>query len=308
MKNYLPKIWKACIDKDYRWLVLASRGFYDAMDDKTYIEKMFKAKMGSELNLSNPRTFSERLQWLKLFDRNPLYTQLVDKYAVREYVKEAIGEEYLIPLLGVYDHPDDIDFNSLPDQFVLKCNHNSGLGMCICKDKNKLDIEKVKNELNKGLKQDYYLTCREWPYKDVPRKIICEKFMQDSKQSDLIDYKIMCFNGEPKYTYVCSDRFTDDGLKITFFDNDWNVVNIRRKNKKTDTSIKKPVKFDDMLVIARKLSKGIPFSRIDLYEINGRVYFGEITFFPASGFSEFEPETADRHLGELFNNNIKGGF
>lgn len=172
-----------------------------------YLRMRFKQRCGRSLNLAEPKTFNEKLQWLKLYNRKPEYTVMVDKYKVREYIAQMIGEEYLIPLLGVWDDPEDIDFDALPNRFVLKCNHNSGLGMCICKDKSKLDITKVKAELRKGLQQNYYLSSREWPYKDVPRKIIAEKYMEDAS-GDLKDYKFYCFNGEMKFVMINSDRNT----------------------------------------------------------------------------------------------------
>lgn len=269
------------------------------VEDKKYLKIQFKDRVGYPLNLEEPQSFNEKLQWLKLYDRNPKYTMMVDKYRVREYVTDKIGSEYLIPLLGVWDNPDDINFNELPEKFVLKCNHNSGTGMCICKDKSKLDIAKVKAELQKGLNQDYYLTSREWPYKDVPRKIICEKFMSNQNHEDggINDYKFMCFGGKVKCSFVCSERFNSDCVKVTFFDRDWNVMPFERHYPKSAVPIQKPANYENMIMIAEKLSEDIPFVRIDLYEINGKIYFGEMTFFPGSGLEEFTPETADYELG-----------
>ena len=181
MSTVIQKINKFITNPQIRFSYLNVLGFYSKTPDDVFLKKAFRVNMHQELNLDNPQTFNEKLQWLKLYNRKPEYTMMVDKYKVREYVADTLGEEYLIPLLGVWDDPDEIDFDALPNQFVLKCNHNSGLGMCICKDKSKLDIEKVKKELKKGLKQDYYLTGREWPYKDVPRKIVCEKFMTNDE-------------------------------------------------------------------------------------------------------------------------------
>ena len=165
INKYIKAVYKVITNKNYRFFILSEKGVYDDMDDENYLKRKYKACLGKELNLDSPKTFNEKLQWLKLYNRKPEYTMMVDKYAVRKYIADTIGEEYLIPLLGVWDNPDDIDFDALPNQFVLKCNHNSGLGMCICKDKSKLDIDKIKAELRKGLQQDYYLTGREWPYK-----------------------------------------------------------------------------------------------------------------------------------------------
>lgn len=295
----------------FRMDYLSNMGFYNNWSDEEYLKKKFKLRIGHDLDLENPVTFNEKLQWLKLHDRKPEYTMMVDKYKVREYIADKLGEEYLIPLLGVWDDPDEIDFDALPNQFVLKCNHNSGLGMCICKDKSNLDIEKVKEELRKGLKQDYYLTGREWSYKDVPRKIICEKYMIDhssqkildneedksGKNDGLNDYKFMCFNGKVLCSFVCSDRFSDDGLKVTFFDKDWNVLPFERHYPKSRKPIPKPFNYKKMIEFSERLAEGIPFVRIDFYEIDHKLYFGEITFFPGSGFEEFTPESADEELG-----------
>lgn len=297
IKKYIYAFNKLLTNKDYRFLILAGQGFYDNMDDEAYLKRKYKACMGKELNLDFPETFNEKLQWLKLHDRKPEYTMMVDKYAVRNYIADTIGEEYLIPLLGVWDNPDDIDFDALPNQFVLKCNHNSGLGMYICKDKRKLDIEKVKDGLRKGLEQDYYLTGREWPYKAVPRKIVCEEYMEDWQAHELIDYKFMCFNGEVKCSFTCSERFSEDGLKVTFFDKDWNIMPFERHYPASKNPSPKPINYDKMICFAERLSKEISFVRVDFYEINGQLYFGELTFFPGSGFEEFTPDIWDFKLG-----------
>ena len=299
VRNIFSNTIKFILDHDYRWQILAVHGKYNNLDDVSYLKRAFKCYMGKELNLDSPKTLNEKLQWLKLYNRKPEYTMMVDKYAVRKYIADTIGEEYLIPLLGVWDNPDDIDFNALPNQFVLKCNHNSGLGMCICKDKSKLDIAKVKAELRKGLKQDYYLTSREWPYKDVPRKIVCEKYMEDCQVHELIDYKFMCFNGAVKCSFTCSERFSESGLKVTFFDKDWNVMPFERHYPASKNPPTKPINYDKMIQFSEKLSKGIPFIRVDFYEINGKLFFGELTFYPGSGFEEFTPEEWDYRLGDF---------
>lgn len=297
----LKKGLRFIFDKRYRFVILANKGVYDNMQDEALLNRKYEAIFGKRLNLDNPQTFNEKLQWLKLYDRNPEYTIMVDKYKVRDYIKEKIGEEYLIPLIGVWDNPDDIDFDALPDKFVLKCNHNSGLGMCICKDKSNLNIENVKSELKKGLAQDYYLTGREWPYKNVPRKIIAEKYMTDtSDSSDFTDYKFFCFNGYVDCVMVCLERSSGD-TKFYFFDSNWNLkrLNTRGKNAPDGFTISKPSQMDKMFEIAAKLSKGLPFVRIDLYQSNDHIYFGEITFFLDSGFdANLLPET-DKYFGNL---------
>lgn len=298
ISNLINKLKKVVVDENYRCLILSTYGFYNNMPDEKYLKKRFKAQIGKELNLENPETFNEKLQWLKLYDRNPEYTILVDKYGVRDYISKVLGKEYLIPLLGVWNKPEDIDFDKLPDQFVLKCNHNSGLGMCICKDKSKLNIKKVIDELHKGLKQNYYITGREWPYKNVPRKIIAEKYMVDSMEEELKDYKIHCFNGEPKIILVCSKRFSKEGLCEDFYDINWKKLDVKRPNCVSSKEISEPPKnLDKMLEYSKILADKKAFVRIDFYEVNGKVYFGEITFYPASGFETFVPEKWDKILG-----------
>lgn len=265
--------------------------------DKTYIKLVCSSIFGKGFCLDSPQTFNEKLQWLKLYDRKPEYTVMVDKYKARDYIAEKIGAGYLIPMLGVWNAPDEIDFDMLPDKFVLKCNHNSGLGMCICTDKSKLDVKKVKKDLKRGLKQDYYLTGREWPYKDVPRKIVAEQFMK-SDAGGLTDYKIHCFNGEPKLILVCKDRFTSTGLTEDFFTSSWEHLDIRRPtHPNSSAEIAKPEELSEILTLAKQLSEGIPFLRVDFYIIEHKVYFSELTFFPASGFERFVPDEWDDILG-----------
>lgn len=289
--------WKFVVSPNVRFHMCADLGMFRYMSDRQYLSRLYKSIFGRNIDLDNPKTFNEKIQWLKLYDRKPEYTMIVDKYRVREYIARTIGEEYLIPLLGVWEDPEDIDFDALPDQFVLKCNHNSGLGMCICKDKSKLDIQKVKAELKKGLKQDYYLSGREWPYKDVLPCVIAEKFIQD-KQGALNDYKLMCFNGDVKCSFVCSNRFSTKGLHVTFFDRNWNVLPFERHYPSIKEGLSEPVQYAKMLELAEKLALGIPFVRVDFYEVDGKIYFGELTFYPGSGFEEFTPEEWDYKLGE----------
>lgn len=269
------------------------------LPDTAYIRLKYWYHFRKLPNLKNPQTFNEKLQWLKLYDRKTEYTQMVDKYLVRGFIKEKIGEEYLIPLIGVWDSPDDIDFDSLPERFVLKCNHNSGLGMYICKDKSKMDVEKVKKDLRRGLAQDYYLTGREWPYKNVHRKIIAEQYMEDSETAELRDYKFFCFDGQPKALYVASERqVPGEEVKFDFFDMEYNHIGIKKNgHPNAKTPPEKPKQFELMKDLARKLSKDIPHVRVDFYEINGRVYFGEMTFYHMCGFAPFEPEEWDYTFG-----------
>ena len=297
LKNLLRKGIKYVTSPDYRFLLNTSMGLTKDMPDEEFLIRKYKATMGRDLSLEKPVTFNEKLQWLKLHDRRPEYTVMADKFAVRQYIAEKLGEEYLIPLLGAWDDPDEIDFDQLPDQFVLKCNHNSGLGMCICKDKSQLDIEKVRSELRKGLKEDYYQKTREWVYKNVPRKIICEKFMTNGGH-ELEDYKIHNFNGEAKFVLVCRDRFSDTGLTEDFFTPEWEHMPVKRpKLANASVPIPRPEQLEQMLEFSRILSENIPFVRTDFYVIEGKVYFGEITFFPASGMAPFQPARWDATIG-----------
>lgn len=294
------------LQNPYRLLrPLIVRGIFDALNDRSYLKWFYRAMLGRKLRLDCPVTFNEKLQWLKLNDRRPEYTIMVDKYRARQYISDKIGAQYLIPLLGTWDDPEDIDFDALPERFVLKCNHNSGLGMCICKDKKGLDIPKVRDDLRKGMKQDYYLTGREWPYKDVPRKIIAEQFMK-SDAGGLTDYKIHCFNGQPKLVLVCKDRFLDTGLTEDFFTPEWEHLDMCRPTHHNACSpIEKPEELAEMLRLAKVLSEGIPFLRVDFYIVEHKVYFSELTFFPASGFEEFAPRQWDEILGSWLDLPVK---
>ena len=278
------------------------------MSDKQFIIKAYKYRMNKKINLYKPRTFNEKLQWLKLYDRNPKYTNMVDKYEAKKYVASIIGEEYIIPTLGIYNKFDEIDFDKLPKKFVIKCTHDSG-GLVICKNKKDFDIKKAKNKIEKSLKRNYYYCGREWPYKNVKPRIIIEKYMIDEEGQELKDYKLFCFNGLPKIILVCSNR--NGSYKNTdFYDTEWNLMPFtREKHENNKKEIKKPRGLNEMLEIAKKISKDIPFVRVDLYEIKGKVYFGEMTFFPSAGFEGFNPEEYDRILGymlELPNEKIEG--
>lgn len=272
-----------------------------SLSDKTYLRLMYWVRMGKRLNLKNPTTFSEKLQWLKLYDRRPEYTIMVDKVKAKEYVASKLGEEYIIPTLGVWENPDDIDFNALPDRFVLKCNHNSGLGMYICKDKSKMDVEKVKEGLRKGLAQDYFINNREWPYKNVPRRILAEKFIDPVPgMNDLPDYKFFCFDGEVKALFIATDRQNpNEEVKFDFFDADFNHLPFRQGHENAKVTPQKPKNFELMKKAAAQLSKGIPQVRIDFYEVGDKVLFGELTFFHFSGIMPFRPEEWDKRFGEM---------
>ena len=289
MNSLFEKIKWSISDPVIRSGYLDRLGFYKRLSDEKYLKKKFFLSMGYPLNLDNPQTFNEKIQWLKLYDRCPEYTMMVDKYAVREYIAKKIGKEYLIPLLGVWDSPDDIDFESLPNQFVLKCNHNSGLGLCICKNKSELDIKKVKRGLKRGLGQDYYLHGREWPYKNVPRKIVCEKYMTDESGVEPKDYKIFNFDGEPKIIEVDYDRFVEH--KRNLYTIDWQYIEAEiQYPADPDYHIERPERLEKMLGLARILSEGFSHVRTDFYCIDDHIYFGELTFYHGSGFEKFRPE------------------
>lgn len=275
---------------------LQSRGLLNQMSDKMYLKLMFRVKMGHKLDLKNPRTFNQKLQWLKLYDRKPEYTLMVDKYAVKEFIAEIIGQEYIIPTLGVWETFDAIDFDRLPDQFVLKCTHDSG-GIVLCTNKKDLDINFARTKLSRALKENFYLKGREWPYKNVQPRIIAEKYMSDPRSGELRDYKLMCFNGKVKCTFVCTDRYAPGGLKVTFYDNHWNVLPFERHYPKSEKEIERPQNLEKMIELAEILSKNLPFVRCDFYEIEGKIYFGELTFYPGCGWEEFTPESADYELG-----------
>lgn len=240
---------------------------------------MYYVNFKKHLNLNNPTTYTEKLQWLKLYDRNPIYTKLVDKYEVRKYVKNKIGERYLIPLLGKWEKVDEIDWNKLPNQFVLKTTHDSG-GVVVCHSKKNLNIGKSTEKIKRSLNSNYYYSSKEWPYKHVPKKIIAEEYMYDNLQNGLNDYKIYCFNGEPKVMLIASNRNVD--VNYDYFDLDFNHLPISLKN--SPLKIEKPQKFEEMIEISKVLSEDFPHVRVDLYEINGEIYFGELTFYSDSGF------------------------
>ena len=245
------------------------------LPDKLFLKMKFRYHIGKKLDLKNPRTFNEKLQWLKLYDRRPEYTKFVDKYAVRDYIKDIIGEEYLIPLIGVYNDVDDINWSQLPNQFVLKCTHGSSSNI-ICVDKTILNIDEAKYKLKKWMKKNWFWYGREWPYKNVKPKIVCEKYLIDESGKDLKDYKLFCFNGKVKCIFVCTNRNSLSGLKIDIYDADWNIMPVGRPNHPgTGVKIPKPKNFVKMVKYAEELSRNIVFLRVDFYEINGHLYFGD---------------------------------
>jgi len=263
-------------------------------NDKIFIKWEFFSMMHRFPNLDNPITYNEKLQWLKLNSKNPEYTKMVDKFEAKEYVRKILGDEYIIPTFGIWNSFDEIDFDKLPEKFVLKCTHDSG-GLVICKDKSKLDKNEVRRKIEKSLKHNYYLEHREYPYKDVKPRIIAEQFMVDESGSELKDYKFFCFNGVCKMLFVATDRPFD--TRFDFFDTDFNHLPFKQGHPLATKKISKPKGFEKMKKIAEKLSVGIPHVRVDLYDINGHIYFGELTFFHFSGNVPFEPSEWDVKIG-----------
>lgn len=261
-----------------------------------YLKMVYRIKTGEKLHLKNPVGFNEKLNWLKLNHIHPEYTQLVDKLAVRDYIREKIGEDYLFPLLGSWNSFDDIDFDALPDKFVLKCNHDSG-SVKLITDKSKMDKAALKAFFERRLAMNAYCLGREYPYKDVPPKMMAEAFMEAPDGGGINDYKFFCFQGKPKLLFVATDRATD--VRFDFFDMDFQHLDIVNIHEQSGKEIQKPSCFEEMKSLAETLSQGMEFVRIDLYEIGGRVYFGEFTFFHGGGFYLFHPAHWEKDLGDL---------
>ncbi len=279
--------------------VLAKHGWFSRMDDETYLKKLYRARLGKKLNLDPPVTINEKIQWLKLHDRNPEHVKLVDKAAVRDFVAETIGCEYLVPLLGKWENPDDIDFEKLPERFVLKCTHNSG-GVILCADKRRLDIASAKKKLKKLLKQDYYKLYREWLYKDVPRCVLAEEYIGAADGTPPDDYKFFCFDGIVRAICVCTNR-SGKHADYYFFTPEFEPlpVNEATVNMPKDATVKQPERLDEMIALSEKLSAGMKHVRVDLYDTADGVRFGEVTFFDQSGFADDYVGDGDRIMGEF---------
>ncbi len=265
--------------------------------DSLYLRLYYFLKMGKVLHLKDPISFNEKLQWLKLYNRNPLYTIMVDKYEVKNYVSSIIGKDHVIPTIAVWDNIEEIDWDVLPRQFVLKTTHGGGgCGVVICRDKMLFDKGEAIKRLSASMKSNIYTEFREWPYKNVKKRIIAERFLTNDGE-ELIDYKIHSFNGIPKFILLCRNRFSETGLTEDFYSIKWEHLDIKRPNRDNPGGIRRPKELEEMLSYARLLSKDIPFVRTDFYIVKGIVFFGELTFFPASGMSLFEPEDYDRIFG-----------
>ena len=276
-------------------LPAGQNGLLKFLPDEKYLKLVFKAETGYALNLEHPKTYNEKLQWIKINDRNPKYVMLADKYKVRDYIKKTIGEEYLVPLVGMYKKPEEIPWETLPNRFVLKCSHASGTNI-ICKDKASLNIKDVTKQLEEWLKRNAYWGAREWCYKNIDPCIICEEFIETEDGNTPDDYKFMCFNGVPRIIQVHHDRFGDHTL--TYYTPEWKKLDLKRIDaKKSLETVGKPEKLDEMLDIAKTLSSEMYFARIDLYCSSGKIYFGEITLYPTGGFSTFTTYEDDLKLG-----------
>ena len=282
------------------FLKLCAKGILPIVSDKIYVKLLYKERTGRNLDLKNPRTFCEKIQKLKLYDHKSSYTNMVDKIEVKKIVTDSIGKEYVIPTIGIFNSFEDIDFMKLPKQFVIKCSHDSG-GIVICRDKSKFDVSIARKKIKRSLKQNYYLNGREWPYKNVRPRILIEKYMEDQESADLTDYKLYCFHGQPYYCQVIKNRQSNE--TIDFFDINWmhqEFTGLEKPYKPFFSgNIEKPVNYNKMIEFAQRLSEGVPFLRVDFYEINKKLYFGELTFYPAGGFGEFYPRIWNEKLGDL---------
>lgn len=277
---------------------LDKMGVFNHLSDEKYLKFCYFLRIGKKLNLDNPKTFNEKLQWLKINDRNPRYINMVDKYEVKKYIETTIGLEYVIPTFGIYNSFQEINFEKLPKHFVIKCTHNSG-GVVVVNDKDKINTKELKKKFNRMLKQNFFYVGREWPYKNiVPRIIIEENIQEEDSKEQIKDYKIMCFNGEPKCSFVCSNRNAESGLCVNFYDYNWQPMPFERHYPKNKQEIEKPSQYNKMLELAKKLSKDIPFVRVDFYQKEEQIYFGELTFYPGSGMEEFTPDEWDEKLGK----------
>ena len=291
------KIGRLISDRDYRFIILSNLGLTAHVPGEKFLKRRYRLEMGRELDLQMPRTYTEKLQWLKLYDHRPEYTTMVDKYAVKQYVAEKIGPEYVVPLLGVWDRAEDVDFDALPQQFVLKTTHDSG-SYIVCTDKSKLDIPAARKKLAKFLKRKYYACNREWPYKNVRPRIIAEQYMVDSRCGELRDYKFFTFGGVPKILYIAQGRGKGEPTVADFFDMDFGHLDFTIDHDMAPVPPEKPLCFEEMKRLAAVLSEGTPQLRVDFYEVDGKVYFGEMTFFHCSGMAAFHPEQWDRTFGD----------
>ena len=269
--------------------------------DETYLKLMHRLELRRKLDLENPQTYNDKLQWLKLYCHRPEFTMMADKVAVKSFVAEKIGPEYVATLFGVWDRVEDIEWERLPQRFVLKTNHDSGnYGVVICKDKATFDRAKAENRLKASLHRNTFLLGREWPYKNIPRKVFAEEYIEDKGRDELLDYKFYCFDGKVKIVFIASGRQSLKEVCIDYYDEECNHIDgLRQSHPNAPEPPARPLHFDLMKQLAEKLSEGIPHVRVDFYEADGKVYFSEMTFFPYGGWTAFRPEEYDYKLGSF---------
>jgi len=271
------------------------------LSDKVHITLKYRLKMGHRLDWKTPKSFTEKLNWLKLYDHDPRYIPLVDKWDVMDFVRERIGDGYCVQKFGIWDSFEAIDFDRLPNQFVLKCTNDSG-GIVICKDKALLDREAARAVLNRSLKRNYYWHNREWPYKGLKPRILAEEFLEDASGNGLIDYKFFCFDGKPKLMFIATGR-AEGKTCFDFFDMEFNWIPVKQHYPNAKQRPEKPECFDEMIMLAQKLAKDLKHVRVDFFQVDGKVYFGELTFTHFGGYERFEPEAYDGEFGEFLNLN-----
>lgn len=257
---------------------------------------MYRANMGKKLNLDNPQSFNEKLQWLKLYDRRPEWTAMVDKVEAKKIASRIIGDKHIIPTIGVWNSFDDIPLDELPRQFVMKCTHDSG-GIVICRDRDAFNAKSAKRTIERSLSRNYYLLSREWPYKNVKPRILVEEYMEDNKTKELRDYKFFCFDGKVKASFIATGRNSGDEVQFDFFDRDFNHLPMKSPHPESEIVLSKPDEYEEMISISEKLSKGIPHIRVDLYLVDGKIYFGEFTFYHWGGMMPFQPDEWDEIFG-----------
>lgn len=300
MRNPIKNALKSLV-KDPKHIIFAiyRRIPWIIRDDERYLRIYCRLSGFKDMDFDNPKTFNEKLQWLKLHNRRPEYIQMVDKVAVKDYVASMIGSEYVIPTLGVWDSPNDIEWDKLPNQFALKTNHDGGSnGVVVCKDKATLDKRAALRELRHSFNRSSYLIGREWPYKMVKHKVFAEQYMEDKQYGELRDYKFFCFNGEVKMLFIATGRGTEEHAFFNYFDADYNPLHIKNGHPISNQPIERPQSFELMKQLASKLSKGLPHVRMDFYEVDGHPYFGEFTFFHLGGTGIFEPKEWNQKMGD----------
>lgn len=289
IKEYITNPFRA-------YSFLTYKGMMKWVPDTLHLKLMMRASVGAWPNIKTPRTFNEKLQWLKLHDRNPLYTTLVDKFAVKDWVAERIGEQYITKTYARWDRAEDIDISGLPERFVLKTNHDCG-GIAICRDRSEFDLEAAKRKLARHLRRNYYWGGREWPYKNVIPCVFAEEYLDPNEFGDLPDYKLFRFSNGRIVTLLMTDRFTGAGLTKTFFDEEWRPLDLSEGGHPTRGDPPVPERFEEMKCLADRLAEGLPFVRVDFYESRGRLLFGEMTLYPNSGFERFDPREWDAAFG-----------